>query len=113
MLFRSGYFPAYALGSAYGAQLLHALKASLAADGTSWEEVLASGDLAPVRAWLKDHIWRWGRAKEPAELILEATGEPFDARFYCDYLAEKYTRLYSLNPLILDPKLDGNHPANT
>lgn len=108
-----GYFPTYALGSAYGAQLLHALKASLAADGTSWEEVLASGNLAPVRAWLKDHIWRWGRAKEPAELILEATGEPFDARFYCDYLAEKYTRLYSLNPLILDPKLDGNHPANT
>ena len=44
-----GYFPSYALGSAYGAQYV----AAMARDGVDVDAACAAGDLAPVRAWLE------------------------------------------------------------
>ena len=87
-----GYFPTYALGSAYGAQYLSAMRAG----GMDFEAVCASGDLAPVREWLGQRIWRFGRAKDPAELIEGACGEPFDPTYYCDYLSRKFKGIYGL-----------------
>lgn len=87
-----GYFPSYALGSAYGAQYVP----SMLADGVDLEGACASGDLAPVRAWLGDKIWTWGSAKDAPELIQKACGAPFDATFYCDHLAKKFSELYRL-----------------
>ena len=87
-----GYFPTYALGSAYGAQL----KAAMVADGVDFDGACATGDLAPIRAWLGERIWRWGRAKDSGELISEACGELFSPTYYTDYLTEKFTALYRL-----------------
>lgn len=87
-----GYFPTYALGSAYDAQLVPAMER----DGVDLAGACASGDLAAVRAWLKEKIWRWGRGKDAPELILGACGAPFDATFYCDYLSDKFSALYGL-----------------
>ena len=87
-----GYFPSYALGSAYGAQYL----ARMHADGVDVAGACAAGDLAPVRTWLGEKIWRWGRSKDAPELIQEACGAPFDASFYCDYLDRKFRDLYRL-----------------
>ncbi len=87
-----GYFPTYALGSAYGAQLKH----HMIADGVDFDGACAAGDLAPIRAWLCRNIWRHGRAKDPAELIAGACGEPFSARYFCDYLRDKFTAIYRL-----------------
>ena len=87
-----GYFPTYALGSAYDAQFARAM----AKDGVDVDGAAAAGDLAPVRGWLRDKIWRWGRGKDAPQLIQEACGAPFDVHFYCDYLASKFTELYGL-----------------
>ena len=87
-----GYFPTYALGSAFGAQL----KAAMVRGGMDFDAVCASGDLAPIRTWLRDNIWRWGRAKDSGELIEAACGEPFSAKYYTDYLAEKFSAIYRL-----------------
>ena len=87
-----GYFPTYALGSAYDAQYVPAMKR----DGVDLAGACASGDLAPVRAWLRDRIWVHGRSKDAPELIQNACGAPFDAHFYCDYLANKFSDLYGL-----------------
>ena len=87
-----GYFPTYALGGAYGAQLRHAM----IAEGMDWDGTLASGDLRRIRNWLREHIWKYGRAKDPAELIADACGEPFDVTYYTDYLVEKYSAIYGL-----------------
>jgi len=87
-----GYFPTYALGGAYAAQFRH----QIIADGIDWAGQLSRGDLAPIRAWLGSHIWRFGRAKDPAEILEYACGEPFNPSYYADYLNKKYTAIYGL-----------------
>ena len=87
-----GYFPTYALGSAYDAQFIPAM----CRDGIDVNAASAAGDLAPVRAWLGEHIWQWGRAKDAPELIQSSCGMPFDASYYCNYLAAKFTEIYGL-----------------
>ena len=86
-----GYFPSYALGSAYGAQMLHKMEEDL---GDIWEDV-AQGDLSKVTAWLKEKIHRHASFYKPGELFESVCGK-FDAKYYTDYLTEKYTALYEL-----------------
>lgn len=86
-----GYFPSYALGSAYGAQILAHMEKEIPV----WEHV-ARGELAPIVAWLTEKIYRYGKLLTPQELIMNACGEPFDPSYYIAYLKEKYSKLYSL-----------------
>ena len=84
-----GYFPSYAIGSAYGAQFLQKMKQDLDVDA-----LMAKGDLAPVNAWLKDKIWQYGRLYTPAQILDNVLGEPFDPNYYLDYLEEKCKAVY-------------------
>ena len=86
-----GYFPSYALGSAYGAQLLRRMKRDVAVD-----ECVRAGDFRSVSVWLTEKIWRFGQLLTPAEVLSNALGESFDPTVFCDYLEEKYTELYNL-----------------
>ena len=86
-----GYFPSYALGNAFAAQIYRAMDRQIDIDGS-----LRRSDLAPVRAWLKEKIHRFGRVKPTAELLRDATGEDFNPQYYIDYLTEKFTGLYDL-----------------
>lgn len=87
-----GYFPSYALGSAYGAQMLHKMEEDL---GDIWTDV-AKGDLTSVTGWLKDKIHRHASFIKPDELFRSVCGE-FDAKYFTDYLTDKYTKLYELD----------------
>lgn len=87
-----GYFPTYALGGAYGAQLRH----QMIADGVDWEGTLAAGDLSPIHSWLHRNVWRWGRAKDPQDIIRDSCHEAFTPRYYLDYLVDKFAAIYSL-----------------
>ena len=86
-----GYFPSYALGSAYGPQMLKKMESDL---GDIWANV-AAGDLTKVTGWLKEKIHRHASFHKPGELFESVCGK-FDAKFYTDYLTEKYTKLYHL-----------------
>ncbi len=86
-----GYFPSYALGSAYGPQMLHKMEEDL---GDIWQNV-AKGDLSQVTSWLREHIHRHACFYKPGELFESVCGK-FDAKYYTDYLTEKYTKLYQL-----------------
>ena len=86
-----GYFPSYAIGSAYGPQMLKKMEEDL---GDIYENV-AKGDLSAVTDWLKEHIHRYASFRKPGELF-EAVCGKFDAKYYTDYLTEKYTKLYNL-----------------
>ncbi|MFA5007140.1 MAG: carboxypeptidase M32 [Candidatus Izemoplasmatales bacterium] len=84
-----GYFPTYALGTAYAAQIYDAMRKELDVDA-----ILRSGDMGPINAWLKEKIHRFGGSKSPEEIMLDVTGAPFDPSHYVDYLKRKYTLLY-------------------
>ena len=86
-----GYFPSYALGSAYGAHLLHKMKETV-----DVEKCLREGDFAPINEWNREHIWKYGCLKNPDVLLREALGEEFDPTYYTDYLEEKYSKIYNL-----------------
>ena len=86
-----GYFPSYALGSAYGPQMLKAMEAEL---GDIWADV-AKGDLSKVTLWLKEKIHSHASFIKPGQLFEQVCGK-FDAKYYTDYLTEKYTKLYNL-----------------
>jgi carboxypeptidase Taq len=86
-----GYFPTYALGSAYSAQWMHALRKDMDVEAT-----LIANDFKTIKAWLADKIHRHGGIYEPKELLMEVTGEPFNPQYYVDYLIAKATALYQL-----------------
>ena len=86
-----GYFPSYALGNAYGAQFLRRMKETV-----DVEDCLRRGDLDPINAWNREHIWRHGRLYRPRDLFEKAAGGPFDPAVYTDYLERKFTALYNL-----------------
>jgi len=86
-----GYFPSYALGSAYGAQMLYVMQQDL---GDIYEEI-SNGDLSKVTQWLKEKIHRHASFIKPGELFKEICGE-FDASYFTKYLTDKYTALYNL-----------------
>ena len=86
-----GYFPSYALGSAYGVQMLRKMEEDLV---DIWEDV-AKGDLTRVTGWLREKIHRHASFRKPGELFESVCGK-FDAKFYTDYLTEKFTKLYNL-----------------
>jgi carboxypeptidase Taq len=84
-----GYFPSYAVGTAYGAQMVNTIKKGIDIDSAVKKE-----DLSPVTAWLKDNVHTHGKVLSPDELLRKATGEPFNPNYYVDYLSEKFTELY-------------------
>ncbi len=87
-----GYFPSYALGYMYAAQLLHAMEKEINVD-----EVLASDDYSPIRKWLTENIHQYGASKKPNELILDATDELLNPQYLLDYLRKIYFSVYKIS----------------
>lgn len=86
-----GYFPSYAIGNAYSAQILNTMKKDLDVDS-----ILRNGELSKIREWLREKIHKFGKLKETSNLIKEITGEDLNAKYYIDYLKEKYSKIYNL-----------------
>jgi carboxypeptidase Taq len=53
---------------------------------------LESGNTQRVNDWLKEHIHKYGSSKYPDEILRLAIGEDFDAKYYVDYLVNKYSK---------------------
>ena len=85
-----GYFPSYALGNIYGLQFWDKLKSDIPAA----EKLIADGNFAPIRAWLKDTIYVWGRRLDPQELLKTVTGKTLSAEPFLSYIEKKYSGVY-------------------
>lgn len=86
-----GYFPSYALGSAYGAQFLAKMKETVDVD-----KCIEEGNFAPVNDWNREQIWQYGSLYSPAQILERVLGAPFNADYYIDYLTEKCKDIYHL-----------------
>ncbi|GBU11184.1 carboxypeptidase M32 [Erysipelotrichaceae bacterium] len=84
-----GYFPTYALGSAYSAQFFEAMKREV-----DVEKDARDGDFTAITSFLARNIHQFGKLKTPKELMIDTTGEAFNPDYYIDYLIEKYSTLF-------------------
>ena len=87
-----GYFPTYALGNLYAAQLLEQIADDIP---ELWEQV-AQGCFEPLLMWLRDKIHRQGRRKLARELLQEVTGRDVTPEPFLTYLKNKYAPLYGV-----------------
>jgi len=86
-----GYFPTYALGSAYAAQIAAHMEKDLDVKGLVKEQ-----DFEAIKEWLGEKIHQYGKIYTPNQLMKKSFGEKFNADYYVDYLTEKYSKLYEL-----------------
>ena len=86
-----GYFPSYALGNAYGVQILRRMER----DFDVFAAVRA-GELTKLRDWLSEHVFSIASLTTPDEWIRAITGEGLNVEYYLDYLEDKFTKLYDL-----------------
>ncbi len=86
-----GYFPSYALGNAYGVQILRVMEKEF-----DVEAAIRQGQLCKVRDWLREHVFSVASIMDPDEWIRHITGESLNVNYYLDYLEEKFTKLYDL-----------------
>jgi carboxypeptidase Taq len=80
-----GYFPTYALGSAYAAQIYQSMDKDI-----NVKQVIKDNQIEKINAWLKDKIHHYASSKTPKELLMIATNQPFDPQYYVDYLKDKF-----------------------
>ncbi len=81
-----GYFPTYALGSAYAAQIYQAMNKEI-----NVEEIILNNDIKSINAWLKEHVHQFGKSKTPKEILQIATKEDFNPSYYVEYLKRKFS----------------------
>lgn len=86
-----GYFPSYALGSAFGAQLYAHMRKEM-----DFEGLLEEGRIDVIRNYLKEHIHQFGKLKTSRQILKDVTGEDFSPKYYTEYLNEKYSKIYGI-----------------
>lgn len=87
-----GYFPSYALGYMYAAQLHDAMLNDLDVDA-----ILATDDYSAIRKWLTKHIHQYGASRKPNQLIVDATGEALNPKYLINYMKKIYFEVYQIN----------------
>lgn len=87
-----GYFPSYALGSAYAAQIYHKMNEDM-----DIEKVLENGEMEKIKLWLGQHIHKYGKLKDTEEIIKAITNEELNSKYYIDYLKNKFSKIYMLD----------------
>jgi len=82
-----GYFPTYALGNIYGAQLM---EQATAAAGPIEPGLRRSGEWTAHREWFDEHVYRHGRTWNGRELVERASGSPVSVAPFVRYLRAKF-----------------------
>ncbi|KAG5483971.1 hypothetical protein LSCM1_05821 [Leishmania martiniquensis] len=85
-----GYFPTYSLGSMFAAQLMAAIRRELGEDTV--DKCIRTGQLEPIFARQKEKIWDQGCLLETEELMIKATGEALNPKYFREYLERRYLR---------------------
>jgi carboxypeptidase Taq len=92
-----GYFPTYALGNLYAAQMYETAVTQNPQIGAD----MADGDPASLVGWLREEVHQHGRKYTPGELIVRATGKPLSHEPFVRYITQKFSALYGIAGNIL------------
>ncbi|MFD0670289.1 carboxypeptidase M32 [Cohnella sp. GCM10027633] len=88
-----GYFPSYSLGNMYGAQMIATARKQL----PELDAQIAAGNLLPLKEWLTERVYKYGKLLDPSEIIEQISGKPLESTHLCDYLEQKYKDIYKLD----------------
>ncbi|KRQ87608.1 putative metalloprotease YpwA [Caloramator mitchellensis] len=83
-----GYFPSYALGNIYGAQILNTMLKQM----PDFYERIENGDFLSIKNWLSDNIHKHGSIYTPSELIEKVSGEKLNPEYFikrCEKIVEE------------------------
>jgi len=87
-----GYFPTYLLGTVASVQIWERMRADL----PDLDSQMESGEFLPMREWLGEQMYHWGRRFTPDEMLERIVGGPFDAEPYLAYLQSKVEAIYGV-----------------
>ncbi|MAQ18046.1 MAG: carboxypeptidase [Sandaracinus sp.] len=87
-----GGFQGYTLGNLMSAQFFAAAQKAL----PDLDAQIGRGELAPLREWLTENLYRHGATYLPDELVKRATGEALSPQPFLAYLREKFGALYGV-----------------
>jgi carboxypeptidase Taq len=80
-----GYFPTYSLGNVIGGMIFDRIQKDV-----KLTEVVKRGDLGPIKAWLKEHIHKYGATYSPKELQEKLFNETYNPQHLLSYLEQKF-----------------------
>ncbi|GAB4222000.1 MAG: carboxypeptidase M32 [Francisella sp.] len=86
-----GYFPTYALGSAYASQIFYYMNKDFDVN-----KAIREDKLELIANFLTKHIHKFGSLKPADEIIYNMCGEYLNPKYYIDYLNEKFSNIYDL-----------------
>jgi carboxypeptidase Taq len=90
-----GYFPTYAIGNLYSAQLYATMVEDLGGQRAVNAKV-ALGEFAPILEWLREKVHRHGSIKTADQIVRDATGTEPDASHFLAYVERKCADLYGI-----------------
>lgn len=85
-----GYFPSYALGTIYSAQLYN----QIVKENPGITKEIEHGKLENVVSWLRDKVHKYGRSLTTEEIITKACGEGLNPEAWIKFLHDKYSKIY-------------------
>lgn len=85
-----GYFPTYAIGTIYSAQLYN----QLIKEHPHIEEQIEKGNFDKIRGWLNENVHKHGSMYLADDIIKKVCGEGLNPEVYVRYLNEKYGKIY-------------------
>ncbi len=88
-----GYFPSYALGNLYGAQIFDTVRREI----PSLDGLMSHGDFEKLRNWLVNNIYIQGRKHLAPDMLKMLTGEDVNENYLIDYIKKKYSGIYGVS----------------
>jgi carboxypeptidase Taq len=87
-----GYFPTYAIGSIYSAQIFN----QLIREKPETISEIENGNLNNILTWLRTNIHSHGRSMTADEIIKKTCGTELNANIFIKYLKDKYSEIYEI-----------------
>jgi len=87
-----GYFPTYAIGTIYSAQIYNQMEK----ENRNLESEIENGEFENILSWLDKNIHQYGRLMMADDIIKKCCGEGLNSKVFVDYLKDKYYEIYQL-----------------
>ncbi len=85
-----GYFPTYALGNLYGAQIYH----KVLKNNPNLPQDYEKGEFSNLLNYLKENVYQYGKIYRASELIKKISGEDLKPDYFLKYAKDKFYPIY-------------------